>query len=158
MKACFKCKRLLLLGEFYRHHAMADGHLGKCKECARRDAFLRSKIKREHIAEYERRRSSDPNRKAKTSQYQRNARRRNAKKIRARREVQLAIQSGKLVKSPCVYCGLSTVEAHHANYDEPLTVVWVCFKCHREKFHGQTTNPPCEVTHGKEKTRPNATE
>jgi hypothetical protein len=41
-KKCFKCKRLLPLSEFYKHPAMGDGHLNKCKDCSRQDAKERA--------------------------------------------------------------------------------------------------------------------
>lgn len=41
MKRCYKCGRLLPITDFYRHPSMADGHLGKCKECTKQDVRAR---------------------------------------------------------------------------------------------------------------------
>ncbi len=44
MKKCFKCSNTKPLTDFYAHPRMADGRLGKCKECTKKDTKTRADI------------------------------------------------------------------------------------------------------------------
>lgn len=49
-----------------------------------------------------------------------------------RQKVKYALKTGKLVKQPCVKCGVKDVDGHHEDYSKPLEVVWLCKFHHRE--------------------------
>lgn len=45
------------------------------------------------------------------------------------------LRRGKIAKLPCAECGAHDVEAHHADYAQPLEVTWLCRPCHL-RLHG----------------------
>jgi len=61
------------------------------------------------------------------------------KKKQARALVGTHIKYGKLIPLPCSVCGSSPAEAHHDDYDQPLSVRWLCLKHHR-KLHAKSPN------------------
>lgn len=139
MKTCFKCGESKDPEEFYRHPRMADGRLGKCKECTKKDVRENRAARREQYSEYERSRFHDPSRKEKVSGYMKRHRERNPEKYAARIAVGNAVRDGRLTRLPCEECGATDrVQAHHEDYSRPLDVRWLCFKHHREVGHGQT--------------------
>jgi hypothetical protein len=130
-KRCFKCGKRKELLEFYKHFAMNDGHLGKCKICARRDTRV-NRVKRiEYYLAYDLKRKKGTD----VAEYSKRARERHRDAYKARTAVGNAVRDRRLKKLPCEVCGVGKVEAHHSDYKKPLDVIWLCFKHHRMK-HG----------------------
>jgi hypothetical protein len=137
-KECFKCHSVLPLSSFYAHPAMSDGHVGKCKECNKRDVRERYALTRISRSEYERRRRKDPSRRDSVNAYLKRYASMYPERRRAHQSVARAIRTGRLVRSPCEACGTTIrIQAHHDDYAKPLDVRWLCFKHHREIGHGQ---------------------
>ena len=136
IKKCFKCGQEKELDEFYVHPEMADGHLGKCKDCTLSDVSINYRAKRPYYAEYERIRSLREGRKAKALEYQRKRRTNNPEKNIARSAVSNALRDGNLEKQPCEVCGSERSQAHHDDYSQPLLVTWLCRTHHLER-HGK---------------------
>ncbi len=51
--------------------------------------------------------------------------------------VKKAIVHGDLVRQPCEVCGADKAHGHHDNYDEPLTVRWLCSRHHIRHHLGE---------------------
>lgn len=70
MKTCFRCLKEKSLDDFYKHPDMADGHLGKCKECTRVDANKNRADKLDYYLKYDRERANLPHRIVARKNYQ----------------------------------------------------------------------------------------
>lgn len=137
LKTCFKCKVEKPCTDFYKHRMMADGYIGKCKDCNKLDVQENYAKRREQYSDYDARRYQEPERHKDALEQSRNYKIRNPEKYRAHMAVGNAIKSGKLVRQPCEKCGTEIrVQAHHEDYSKPLDVMWFCFQHHRE-HHGQ---------------------
>lgn len=138
LKTCFKCGAEKARTEFYKHAAMSDGLLGKCKECTKLDVRLYS-LKpetRKKLKEYEKARFKTPERKAKLRVYQQKRRAKNPVRYKAAYLLTNAIRDGRVKRAPCEVCGNPKSEGHHLDYSRPLAVRWLCFEHHRAA-HGQ---------------------
>jgi hypothetical protein len=53
-------------------------------------------------------------------------------RVRARQAVAVALRQGKIVRpEKCSNCQVTAfVEAHHADYTQPLLITWLCEPCH----------------------------
>lgn len=153
-KECFKCGEVKPLTEFYKHKEMKDGHLNKCKDCAKLDVFGRTDEEiekrkyrdrnrpnhddraKQHLQRMNRLRINDP------EKFKRMQRHKNelTKKLRhnignAHCKVHRAVQAGKINKpSACSKCGIEcSPHGHHPDYTKPLEVVWLCVRCHADE-------------------------
>jgi len=132
-KVCFKCKGEKSLDEFYRHKMMGDGHLGKCKECAKKDV-RKHRRENESVQEYDRQRAKEPTRKALLAAGSERRKADHPEKYRANYAVGNAVRDGRLDKPDrCSRCNEKgrRIEGHHEDYSKPLEVIWLCTLCHR---------------------------
>lgn len=135
-KRCFKCQCELPLSAFYKHAQMGDGHLNKCKECAKKDAKAVRLARIDYYREYDRARASMPHRMQKNIEIGRRWRAAHPLRKQAQTAVSNAIRAGRLQPEPCLVCG-AKAEAHHPDYSQPLDVVWLC-PPHHKQTHAMT--------------------
>ena len=142
-KACFKCGQVKPLSQFYKQQKMADGHLGKCKDCTKVDVTAHRQANIEEVRAYDRARAILPHRRANaaavTKAWRAKHPGRNAAQLKAQRQHRKA-------PSCCQVCGLpKKLERHHPYYELPLFIVWACKPCHvilddiRRKHEAATT-------------------
>lgn len=131
MKTCFKCHQSLPLGEFYKHPQMADGHLGKCKDCTKLD-MRNDRVTKPRVREYDRERSSLPHRVALRVRITGDWVKRFPERRAAHMAAQNAERDGIIVRPKlCEGCNLERrLSKHHHDYSKPLAVVWLCKPCH----------------------------
>jgi hypothetical protein len=134
MKKCRKCGVVKDISEFYAHPQMADGHLNICKDCVKIAAIEHRKGKLELIRAYDRTRG----RRQSSAKQGNEARKayidRNPEKHAAHIQVENALRAGILIKpASCEICDIvAPLHAHHVDYSDPLLVVWLCTKCHKD--------------------------
>jgi len=132
-KTCFKCLQHLPTTEFYKHSRMADGYLGKCKECTKADANQHRSENLEKIRAYDRERGKKPERIKAAAEISAKWRKEDSRRMAAHNKVARALKAGKIEKQPCCICGSDKSMAHHESYDRPLDIVWYCQIHHKER-------------------------
>ena len=136
-KQCFRCGLKKSLSQFYRHPRMADGHLNKCKACAKIDVSKNYRVNIDHYVNYERARAKLPKRKELRLKTQQKRRLLRPGRYRAANAVSNAIRDGRLMRLACEICG-GTAQAHHDDYRKPLDVRWLC-RAHHLAVHGKVS-------------------
>ena len=131
-KRCFKCRELKPLTDFYKHPQMADGHLNKCKACAKRDVHVNRGENLEYYRQYDRDRANLPKRVAARASYDEAYIRTHPQRKTANVATNNALRDRRIKKTPCEICGDPNSEAHHEDYSKPLEVRWLCKPHHYE--------------------------
>ena len=132
-KKCFKCETFKDLSEFYKHKMMLDGHLNKCKDCAKFDVRKHRK-ENDSVREYDRKRYyQNPDRQSQIRMFSKEWYLLNPNAKKAHTAVANAIKSGKLKRQPCKKCGATkNIHGHHKDYNKVLDVDWLCVRCHSD--------------------------
>jgi len=144
-KVCFKCNTHQPLSEFYKHKMMADGHLNKCKTCAKKDVKDNIEKNIDYYREYDRIRDQLPHRIELKKRYSQTPEGKESKRKQQKKWVESnvikrsahiilgnAIRDGRIEKPvKCSICSKTgRIHGHHDDYAFPLTVRWLCPKCH----------------------------
>ena len=109
MKICSKCKLEKEIKEFYRDKNRKDGHVYWCKECLK---------------------PLQQNERGRQAKYR--WAKKNSIKVSAYQKVLNALKCGSLIRQPCEKCKSEETQAHHDDYQKPLTVRWLCTQHHAE--------------------------
>jgi hypothetical protein len=138
-KQCFKCGEIKPLSEYYKHKDMTDGHLNKCKTCAKKDVEdrrLQLEASDPLWAIAERKRQREKSRKYRDDG---RAKPQPAKRVidpahkQANSILGNAIRDGKITPESCIVCGNEKAQAHHEDYSKPLSVHWLCTRHHNDR-------------------------
>lgn len=143
MKKCTRCGLSKPVSNFGRHKSGKDGIRSRCKSCeVKANSEYRSTAKgRARLMEYRNQDHVRESAKRSYDKWVRTAHGRRTKSVvesrysdkrYARNAVAHALRVGLIARQPCFICGDPNTHGHHASYDLPLTVTWLCPKHHKE--------------------------
>lgn len=132
MKKCSCCKQEKPRDQFQVRKASKDGLTASCRECLKeRDKERYEKEKDARSARHKAYMQTDAGREShmrSIKEWQ--------EKNKLKRAVHIilgnAVKKGSVQKTACFICGEQEVQAHHADYDAPLSVIWLCSKHHKQ--------------------------
>ena len=130
---CSKCKKNKPTTGFFRDRSLKRGYGYQCKVC--RTEYKKEYDRKNRVAHNARDKKYYQDNKERKRKVHRAYREANRVKRSAHKKVENALLSGRLVKPKVcstAKCRNKKVEAHHDDYRKPLTVRWLCRKCHSQ--------------------------
>lgn len=143
MKKCKNCLVERPLVAFYKHAEMLDGHLNVCKTCVKIRVRKHREVNIDKIRDYDRKRGNRQPEDYSKKYYKENKKKvleskmrwikKNNIKINAQQKARRALSMGLIKKAElCQRCFKNSekLQGHHDDYNKPLSVLWLCSKCH----------------------------
>lgn len=133
MKICSQCKVEKHESDFSKEKRVKNGLQAKCKKC-----ICYNSVEYRKTDEYKKYHKQY----RKTEKYKEKVKKNSKEnpethyKNLIRRDLREQVKRGRIIKLPCQVCGDIKSEAHHSNYNRPLSVVWLCRKHHLELHKG----------------------
>jgi hypothetical protein len=134
MKICSKCNETKHLTQFSIKTKDLSGYCPACKTCLNKQAKLYRANNKEAIIQRAKIYYQTDKGKATMLRASRAQLITSPEKCKARSDMNNALNSGVLIKAPCVVCGSFKSEGHHEDYTKPLDVIWLC-RLHHIKLH-----------------------
>ncbi len=135
MKKCSSCGNSKDISEFQKRAASVDGLTASCKKCLSGRDSARYPKERKRRLEMMKVYAATPSGKRAHAKGRAHWIENNLLARAAHIIVGNAVRDGKLIKSRvCSNCGNEhkKIHAHHDDYSMPMTVRWLCPKCHAE--------------------------
>ena len=134
-KICSKCRSSKPLSQFVKDRRKPSGHASKCLDCKRVSdrEFARTYYEINRDDELQRSKEYRGSHPGYAKIYYEV--KKGTQKQLARTALQLAVRQGHIDKpKSCQECGTRcNPHGHHEDYTKPLSVMWLCTKCHGMK-------------------------
>ena len=140
-KFCKNCNETKNIADFYKNKSQKDGLQWECKKCTlifvrRYKARHPERIIQKRIETFEKRKKWMDDWRSRNKEkyvlYSQRTQEKYKEKRLAVRKLNLAVKHEKINRpKKCSSCGNSgRIEGHHEDYNKPLSVIWLCKKCH----------------------------
>ncbi|KKM66147.1 hypothetical protein LCGC14_1484100 [marine sediment metagenome] len=133
-KACTKCgkKYPATLDCFYKDKSTKDGLCYRCKDCIEIYQRQYNVVHRQRLTDCGKLYRQTFAGKETAKKSCKKQRLKFPEKYKAKDALNCAVRYSKIKRSvSCEACGLLTkTEGHHPDYSKPLSVIWLCKKCH----------------------------